>query len=334
MRKILVTGGAGFIGFHLSRSLLQKGEKVIGIDNLNDYYEVSLKEARLSLLQEYGDYEFHKIDIGDKEAVHALFDRERPEIVVNLAAQAGVRYSIENPQAYIDSNIVGFFNILEACRQKPVKHLLFASSSSVYGNQEKTPFSVEDFVDHPVSLYAATKKSNELMGYAYSHLYGIPATGLRFFTVYGPFGRPDMAYFSFTRKILAGEPIRVFNGGDLYRDFTYIDDIVAGMENMLDCPPGEGTDGARYKIYNIGNNKPEKLMDFIKALENAVGRKAEKEFLPMQPGDVYQTYADISELREDFGFQPSTGIEEGLGKFADWYRSFYKPRPMESGGEH
>lgn len=324
MKRILITGGAGFIGFHLSRRLLQKGEKVIGIDNLNDYYEVSLKEARLSLLKEYPGYEFQKIDIADKEAVTALFEKERPEIVVNLAAQAGVRYSIENPQAYMDSNMIGFFNILEACRHYPVKHLLFASSSSVYGNQEKTPFCVEDSVDHPISLYAATKKSNELMAYTYSHLYDIPATGLRFFTVYGPFGRPDMAYFSFTRKILAKEPIQVFNQGDLYRDFTYIDDIVTGVENMLFTPPVKGQCGARYKIYNIGNNKPEKLMYFIETLENTIGKKAQKEFLPMQAGDVYQTYADVSELMEDFDFKPSTSLKEGLEKFMDWYREYYQ----------
>lgn len=324
MRKILITGGAGFIGFHLSKRLLEKGESVIGIDNLNNYYEVSLKEDRLKILKEYPEYTFYKIDIADKEAVEALFEKEKPEIVVNLAAQAGVRYSIENPQAYIDSNIVGFFNILEACRFHPVKHLLFASSSSVYGNQQKTPFSVEDNVDHPISLYAATKKSNELMAYTYSHLYQIPSTGLRFFTVYGPFGRPDMAYFSFTKKILAGETIKIFNHGDMYRDFTYVDDIVKGIENMMDRPPVQNADGDPYKVYNIGNNKPEKLMFFIETLEKALGQEAHKEYLPMQPGDVYQTYADVDDLIRDFDFKPNTTIEEGLGAFVKWYRAYYK----------
>lgn len=323
MRKVLITGGAGFIGFYLSKALLEKGENVIGIDNLNDYYEVSLKEARLEILNSFSNYEFQKTDIADKSAVDTLFAEEKPEIVVNLAAQAGVRYSIENPQAYVDSNLVGFFNILEACRHNPVKHLLYASSSSVYGNQQKTPFSVEDPVDHPISLYAATKKSNELMAHAYCHLYGIPCTGLRFFTVYGPMGRPDMAYFSFAKKIFAGQPIQVFNNGDLYRDFTYIDDIVRGVENMLDHPPVPNEAGDRYKVYNIGNNTPVKLMDFIETLENALGKKAEKVFLPMQPGDVYRTYADVSELMADFDFKPSTSIEEGLGKFAEWYREYY-----------
>lgn len=323
MRKILITGGAGFIGFHLSRSLLEKGERVIGIDNLNDYYEVSLKEARLAILKQYEGYEFYKTDIADKTAVDGLFQEQKPEIVVNLAAQAGVRYSIENPQAYVDSNLVGFFNILEACRHNPVKHLLYASSSSVYGNQQKTPFSVEDPVDNPISLYAATKKSNELMAHAYCHLYGIPCTGLRFFTVYGPFGRPDMAYFSFSRKIFAGQPIQVFNQGDLYRDFTYIDDIVRGVENMLDHPPVPNGAGDAYKVYNIGNNQPVKLMDFIETLEEALGKKARKEFLPMQPGDVYQTYADVTELMRDFDFKPSTTIQEGLGAFARWFMEYY-----------
>ena len=323
-KKILITGSAGFIGFHLTKRLLTDGAwQVIGIDNLNDYYEVSLKEARLAELTPYEGYRFEKLDIADKEGIFALFEREKPDIVVNLAAQAGVRYSIENPQAYIDSNITGFFNILEACRHFPVEHLLYASSSSVYGNQQKTPFSVEDPVDKPISLYAATKKSNELMAYTYSHLYGIPATGLRFFTVYGPFGRPDMAYFSFACKILKGEPIKIFNNGDMYRDFTYVDDIVTGIVNMLLSPPGEDEAGARHKVYNIGNNKPEKLMYFIETLEKALGKEAKKEFLPMQPGDVYQTYADVSELMRDFDFKPSTSIEEGLKKFAEWYFAYY-----------
>lgn len=324
MRKILITGSAGFIGFHLSKLLLEKGEQVIGIDNLNDYYEVSLKEARLDILKKYTGYKFHKIDIADKEALNALFSEEKPEIVVNLAAQAGVRYSIENPQAYVDSNLVGFFNILEACRHNPVKHLLYASSSSVYGNQQKTPFSVEDPVDHPISLYAATKKSNELMAHAYCHLYKIPCTGLRFFTVYGPYGRPDMAYFSFAKKIFSKQPIQVFNNGDLYRDFTYIDDIVKGIENMIDTPPVANEAGDCYKVYNIGNNTPVKLIDFIEILENALGEKAEKVFLPMQPGDVYQTYADVTDLMEDFDFKPETNIREGLENFAKWYKEYYQ----------
>lgn len=322
-KKILITGGAGFIGFHLSKRLLEAGTAVIGIDNLNDYYEVSLKEDRLAILRQFPNYQFLKQDIADKEGLFAVFERERPDIVVNLAAQAGVRYSIENPQAYIDSNIIGFFNILEACRHYPVEHLLYASSSSVYGNQQKTPFSVEDRVDKPISLYAATKKSNELMAYTYSHLYHIPATGLRFFTVYGPFGRPDMAYFSFTRKILAGEPIKIFNQGDMYRDFTYVDDIVTGVSNMLCNPPAADSEGVQHKVYNIGNNQPEKLMYFIETLEKALGREAQKEYLPMQPGDVYQTYADVTELMRDFDFKPSTSIEEGLGKFAEWYFTYY-----------
>lgn len=324
MSKILITGCAGFIGFHLSRFLLEQGEKVTGIDNLNDYYEVSLKEARLGLLMPYDGFSFRKGDIADKETVKTLFEEEKPEIVVNLAAQAGVRYSIENPQAYIDSNLVGFFNILEGCRHYPVKHLLYASSSSVYGNQQKTPFSVEDPVDHPVSLYAATKKSNELMAHAYCHLYGIPSTGLRFFTVYGPFGRPDMAYFSFAKKIYARQPIQVFNQGDLYRDFTYIDDIVKGIVAMLKHPPVPNEAGDCYKVYNIGNHTPVKLLDFIETLEKALGKKAEKVFLPMQPGDVYQTYADVTELMKDFDFKPSTPIAEGLERFAEWYKEYYQ----------
>lgn len=321
--KILITGGAGFIGFHLSKRLLSEGYTVIGYDNLNDYYDVNLKYARLEILKKYENFTFIKGDLADKDKVFTLFSEYKPEIVVNLGAQAGVRYSITNPDTYIDSNIVGFFNILEACRNNPVKHLLYASSSSVYGNQKKTPFSTYDNVDHPISLYAATKKSNELMAFTYSHLYKIPATGLRFFTVYGPFGRPDMAYFSFTNKIVKGEPIKVFNNGDMYRDFTYVDDIVEGICNMLECPPKEDENGDSYKVYNIGNNKPEKLMYFIETLEKAIGRTAKKEFLPMQPGDVYQTYADATELMNDFNFKPSTSIEDGLAKFADWYKEYY-----------
>ena len=322
-KTYLITGGAGFIGFYLSKALLEKGAKVIGIDNLNDYYEVSLKEDRLEILKEFPEYQFVKGDISDKETVFRVFEKFVPQIVVNLAAQAGVRYSIDNPDAYIQSNIVGFFHILEACRHFPVEHLVFASSSSVYGGNKKVPFSTEDQVDKPVSLYAATKKSNELMAYAYSKLYGIPLTGLRFFTVYGPMGRPDMAYFKFAKKIMAGEPIQIYNNGDMLRDFTYIDDIVTGVENILCNPPETDENGAAYKIYNIGNNQPEKLMDYIAVLEKCLGREAKKEFLPMQPGDVYETYADVSELMKDYGFKPSTGIEKGLSRFAEWFLKYY-----------
>lgn len=322
-KTYLITGGAGFIGFYLSKALLEKGAKVIGIDNMNDYYEVSLKEDRLAILKEFPEYRFVKGDIADKEAVFRVFEEFAPQIVVNLAAQAGVRYSIDNPDAYIQSNIVGFFHILEACRHFPVEHLVFASSSSVYGGNKKVPFSTEDQVDKPVSLYAATKKSNELMAYAYSKLYGIPLTGLRFFTVYGPMGRPDMAYFKFAKKIMAGEPIQIYNNGDMRRDFTYIDDIVTGVENILCNPPETDENGAAYKIYNIGNNQPEKLMDYIAVLEKCLGREAKKEFLPMQPGDVYETYADVSELMKDYGFKPSTSIEEGLSRFAEWFLTYY-----------
>lgn len=321
--KILITGAAGFVGFHLAKRILDEGGEVIGFDNLNDYYDVSLKESRLEILKTYPKFTFVKGNIANKEAVENLFDSYCPTVTVNLAAQAGVRYSIENPDAYIESNIIGFYNILEACRHKKTEHLIYASSSSVYGNQKKTPFSTDDNVDCPISLYAATKKSNELMAYTYSHLYGIPTTGLRFFTVYGPFGRPDMAYFSFTRKIMSGEPIKIFNNGDMYRDFTYVDDIVTGITNMLLNPPQEEENGARAKIYNIGNNKPEKLMYFIETLEKAIGKTAKKEFLPMQPGDVYQTYADVTALQRDFDFKPQTPIEEGLEKFAKWYFDYY-----------
>lgn len=322
-KKILVTGAAGFIGFHLCKSLLEKGVEVVGFDNINDYYDVNLKHSRIEILAPYERFSFVRGDIADKSAVDKLFCENKFDVVVNLAAQAGVRYSIDNPQAYMESNVIGFFNILEACRNNPVEHLLYASSSSVYGNQKKTPFSTDDDVSKPISLYAATKKSNELMAYTYSHLYSIPSTGLRFFTVYGPYGRPDMAYFGFTQKILNGEKIKIFNNGDMYRDFTYIDDIVKGIENMISNPPEADENGDRATVYNIGNNSPEKLMYFIETLENALGKKAEKEFLPMQPGDVYQTYADVTPLIENFGFKPSTSIEEGLGKFVDWYKEYY-----------
>ena len=326
---VLVTGAAGFIGSYLSERLLGTGHSVIGFDNMNDYYDVKLKEARLNLLEKYEKFSFIKGDLADKSAVEELFKKFKPDIVVNLAAQAGVRYSITNPEAYISSNVIGFFNILEACRNYPVEHLVYASSSSVYGTNKKVPYSTEDKVDNPVSLYAATKKSNELMAHAYSKLYKIPATGLRFFTVYGPMGRPDMAYFSFTNKIINGEKIQIFNHGDMKRDFTYIDDIVTGIVNVMQKPPAENEDGARYKVYNIGNNKPEDLLYFVETLEKCLIREgitdkpSEKEFLPMQQGDVYQTYADVDELIKDFNFKPNTSLEEGLSRFAKWYKEFY-----------
>lgn len=322
-KVVLVTGAAGFIGFHLSQALLKKNYMVVGYDNINDYYDVNLKYARLDVLKNFDNFKFIHADLADADAVNKVFEEYHPDIVVNLAAQAGVRYSIENPRTYIDSNIIGFFNILEACRHNPVEHLLYASSSSVYGNQEKTPFSVDDQVDRPISLYAATKKSDELLAFSYAHLYKIPATGLRFFTVYGPYGRPDMAYFGFTNKIFADEPIKIFNNGDMLRDFTYIDDIITGILNILPCPPEADANGDMYKIYNIGNNKPEKLMTFIETLEDVIGMKAKKEYLPMQAGDVYQTYADVSELEKNFGFKPQTTIREGLTNFINWYRDFY-----------
>ena len=323
-KTYLVTGGAGFIGFHLSKSLLDKGAVVIGFDNLNDYYDVQLKKDRLAILEEYENYTFVKGDLSDKSDVFRLFQDYAPQIVVHLGAQAGVRYSIDNPDAYMMSNMMGFFYILEGCRHFPVEHLVYASSSSVYGGNDKIPFSTQDQVDEPVSLYAATKKSNELMAHAYSKLYQIPVTGLRFFTVYGPYGRPDMAYYKFTRKILAGEPIQIYNNGDMYRDFTYIDDIVQGIENILCNPPAQNAKGVQYKLYNIGNNKPEKLMDYIETLERCLGKTAVKEFLPMQPGDVYQTYADVTDLMRDYDFKPNTTIEEGLSRFVQWYREYYQ----------
>lgn len=320
----LVTGAAGFIGFHLSKALLNEGATVIGLDNMNDYYEVSLKEARLGILEEFKDkFIFVKGDIADKALVDSVFEKNRPQIVVNLAAQAGVRYSITNPEAYVQSNLVGFFNILEACRNYPVEHLVFASSSSVYGGNTKVPFSTEDRVDKPVSFYAATKKSNELMAYSYSQLYGIKTTGLRFFTVYGPYGRPDMAAFLFANAIMKDETIKVFNYGKMQRDFTYIDDIVTGVMNVLSNPPKEDERGVNYKIYNIGNNEPQNLMTFIETIEKALGREAKKEFLPMQPGDVEKTYADVTDLMEDFGFKPETSIETGIGRFVEWFKDYY-----------
>lgn len=319
----LVTGGAGFIGYFLSKRLLESGARVIGYDSITDYYDVRLKEKRLEDLKQYEKYTFVKGDLADKEAVTSVFTGYQPQVVVNLGAQAGVRYSIDNPESYIQSNVVGFFNILEACRHYPVEHLVFASSSSVYGGNDKVPFCTTDQVDRPVSLYAATKKSDELMAYAYCKLYGIKATGLRFFTVYGPMGRPDMAYFKFAKKIMAGEPIQIYNHGDMMRDFTYIDDIVTGVYNILSNPPAPDELGAAYKIYNIGNHQPVKLMDFITTLEKCLGREAKKEYLPMQPGDVYQTYADVTELMKDYNFKPDTPIEEGLKRFADWFLKEY-----------
>jgi UDP-glucuronate 4-epimerase len=331
----LVTGAAGFIGFFLAMRLLEMGCRVIGIDNLNNYYDIKLKQARLNKLEAFDKFSFIKGDISDKPMVMEIFKEYKPNIVINLAAQAGVRYSIENPDAYIKSNIIGFFNILEACRYYPVTHLVYASSSSVYGSNKKVPFKESDFVDNPVSLYAATKKSNELMAHTYSHLYKIPTTGLRFFTVYGPMGRPDMAYFRFADKYFAGEPINIFNNGDfendLYRDFTYIDDVVEGVVKVLNTSPDLSYD-VPYKLYNIGNNKPEKLMVFIdtleKCLSRALGREVvfEKVFEPMKLGDVHATYASTDLLHEAVGFKPETSIEEGLRKFAEWYVEFYKVR--------
>jgi UDP-glucuronate 4-epimerase len=322
-KKIFITGAAGFIGFHLSKYLLSKGCSIIGYDNLNDYYDVNLKYSRLDELK-VDNFTFTKGDLADINSLEEIFEKYKPDIVVNLAAQAGVRYSIENPDVYIQSNIVGFLNVLECCRHYPVEHLVYASSSSVYGANKKVPFSTDDRVDTPVSLYAATKKSNELMAYTYSHLYGIPATGLRFFTVYGPYGRPDMAYFSFTKAIMEGKSIKIFNNGDMYRDFTYVDDIIIGIEKLLCNQPVADENNVKHKIYNIGNNKPEKLMDFIKTLETLLGKEAKKEYLPMQDGDVYQTYADVTDLMKDFDFKPNTPIDVGLKRFTEWYMTYYK----------
>jgi len=331
---ILVTGAAGFIGFHLSRRLLAAGHSVVGLDNLNDYYDVRLKEARLARLTPHPNFRFVRQGLEEREKLHALFSAENFATVVNLAAQAGVRYSLTNPYAYIDSNIVGFVNLLEGCRHYGVRHLVYASSSSVYGANTAMPFSVHHNVDHPVSLYAATKKANELMAHTYSSLYGIPATGLRFFTVYGPWGRPDMALFLFTRAILEGRPIDVFNYGRMQRDFTYVDDIVEGVVRVMDripegnpawsgAHPDPGTSYAPYRIYNIGNNNPVELLSFIEVLEDCLGKKAEKNFLPLQAGDVPATYADVDDLMRDVGFQPSTPIEEGIRRFVAWYREYY-----------
>jgi UDP-glucuronate 4-epimerase len=330
----LVTGAAGFIGFHICRRLLANGYRVTGIDNLNPYYDVSLKQDRLALLDSERGFSFHELDLTDRSGLESVFRSGSHQVVVNMAAQAGVRYSLENPHAYVDSNLVGFVNLLEACRHHGVGHLVFASSSSVYGANTRMPFSVHHNVDHPVSLYAATKKANELMAHTYSHLYGLPCTGLRFFTVYGPWGRPDMALFIFTRAILEDRPIKVFNRGKMKRDFTYIDDIVEGVVRVMQrIPqpdpswsgdrPDPGTSYAPYRVYNIGNNRPVELMQFIATIENALGKTARKDMLEMQPGDVPATYADIEDLFEDVGFKPSTPLEEGVRQFVDWYRNYY-----------
>ncbi|MEK8018650.1 MAG: NAD-dependent epimerase [Candidatus Parabeggiatoa sp.] len=332
--SILITGAAGFIGAQLSKRLLEQGFEIIGIDNLNDYYDVNLKKARLTQLKTQPHFRFIQLDLADRAGIAELFSQNKFKKVVNLAAQAGVRYSIENPYAYVDTNIVGFVNLLEGCRHHRIEHLVFASSSSVYGLNTKMPFSVHHNVDHPISLYAATKKANELMAHTYSHLYGLPTTGLRFFTVYGPWGRPDMAYFKFTQAILKDQPIEVYNHGKMQRDFTYIDDIIEGVVRVLDRipepnlnwssdSPDPGTSPAPYRLYNIGNNQPVELMYFIKTLEKALGKTAKMQMLPMQPGDVTATYADINDLEREIGFKPRTTIEEGIAHFVDWYRNDY-----------
>jgi UDP-glucuronate 4-epimerase len=333
--KVLVTGAAGFIGYHASRALLERGDTVVGLDNLNDYYDPALKESRLALLLEFPAFSFIKMDLEDEAGVMQAFAANSFAAVIHLAAQAGVRYSLENPRAYIDSNVVGTLNILEACRHHPVRHLVFASSSSVYGANTRMPFSVHDNVDHPLSLYAASKKANELMAHTYANLYDIPVTGLRFFTVYGPWGRPDMALFSFTKAILAGEPIDVFNYGKHRRDFTYIDDVVAGVIKVLDQPaqpseewdsaaPDPGTSKAPYRLYNIGNSKPVDLLHHIHVIEDCLGMKAEMNMLPIQPGDVPDTYADVQALIDDTGYSPSTQVEDGVASFVEWYTDYYK----------
>jgi UDP-glucuronate 4-epimerase len=332
--KVLITGAAGFIGSALSLRLLERGDEVIGIDNLNDYYDVELKKARLARTLDHDRYTDVRVNLEDRDGIAAVFRQHQPQRVVNLAAQAGVRYSLENPHAYVDTNLVGFTNILEGCRHNGVEHLAYASSSSVYGSNTNMPFSVHDNVDHPVSLYAASKKANELMAHTYSHLYRIPTTGLRFFTVYGPWGRPDMALFLFTKNILAGKPIDVFNFGKHRRDFTYIDDIVEGVIRVLDRvpepnpdwsgdTPDSATSTAPYRLYNIGNNQPVELMHYIEVLENCLGRKAEKNLLPLQPGDVPATYADVSDLVRDVGYQPATSVEQGIANFVAWYRDYF-----------
>jgi UDP-glucuronate 4-epimerase len=332
--KVLVTGAAGFIGFHVAKALLERGDEVVGLDNVNDYYDVALKKARLARLEPLAGFSFVKLDLSEREGMARLFAEGGFERVVHLAAQAGVRYSLTNPHAYVESNLLGFMNVLEGCRHHGVEHLVYASSSSVYGANTRMPFSVHDNVDHPVSLYAASKKANELMAHTYSHLYDLPTTGLRFFTVYGPWGRPDMALYLFTKAILAGRPIDVFNHGRMQRDFTYIDDIVEGVVRVLDRvpqgnpewsgdAPDPGSSRAPYALYNIGNHSPVELMYLIEVLEEALGKKAEKNFLPLQPGDVPATYADVDDLMRDVGFRPSTPIEEGVGRFVAWYREYH-----------
>jgi UDP-glucuronate 4-epimerase len=332
---IFVTGAAGFIGFHVAKRLLERGDAVVGIDNLNDYYDPTLKQARLQMLRQFDRFEFVLADVGDRDAIAELFAHHKPKRMVHLAAQAGVRYSLTNPHAYTESNITGFLNILEGCRHNGVEHLAYASSSSVYGSNTKQPFSEQDNVDHPVSLYAATKKANELMAHTYAHLFGVASTGLRFFTVYGPWGRPDMALFRFTKGILAGEPIPVFNEGKMIRDFTYIDDIVEGVIRVLDrraepdpawtgADPNPARSSAPYRIFNIGNNRPVLLLDFIAALERALGRKAQLDLLPMQPGDVVSTQADVTALEEAVGFRPSTTVGEGIARFVAWYKDYFQ----------
>ena len=332
--SILVTGAAGFIGYHVTRRLLDRGDTIVGLDNLNAYYDVSLKEARLARLTKHPGFRFAKLDLADREGMASLFATEQPQRIVHLAAQAGVRYSLENPHAYVDSNLTGFVNILEGCRHGGVEHLVYASSSSVYGGNTRLPFSEHDNIDHPVSLYAATKKANELMAHTYSHLFRLPTTGLRFFTVYGPWGRPDMALFLFTRAILDGRPIDLFNHGNMVRDFTYIDDIVEGVVRLVDRPaeanaafdpawPDPGTSNAPYRVFNIGNSQPTPLADYIEALEEALGRKAERNYLPMQPGDVPATSANTDELDAWVGFKPNTPVREGVRRFVEWYREYY-----------
>lgn len=333
--KILVTGAAGFIGFHTSKKLLDRGDQVIGLDNLNDYYDVGLKKARLGMLEQYPAFSFEKMDLADRPAMAELFEREKFNRVINLAAQAGVRYSIKNPLAYVDSNVVGFANVLEGCRHNGVEHLVYASTSSVYGANTRMPFSVHQNVDHPLSFYAATKKANELMAHTYAHLYSLPVTGLRFFTVYGPWGRPDMALFLFTRNILEGRPIDVFNNGHHRRDFTFVEDIAEGVVRSCDHvatgnphwdsdAPDPGSSLGPYRLYNIGNNKPVELMHYIEVLERCLGKTAEKNLLPLQPGDVPDTWADIDDLQRDVGYTPATPVEEGVRAFVDWYLSYYQ----------
>ena len=318
--RVLVTGAAGFIGYHLAQRLLKDGVQVFGIDNLNDYYDVDLKKARLAQLTPHPNFGFQQLELSDLTTTSDLFSTQTFDCVVHLAAQAGVRYSIDNPHAYVDSNLVGFMNVLEGCRQQQIGHLVFASSSSVYGANRKVPFSVEDNVDHPVSLYAATKKANELMAHSYSHLYNLPMTGLRFFTVYGPWGRPDMAYYKFVDEIASNQPINIYNHGNMQRDFTYIDDVVEGIVRVMHRPPQ--TEKAPYKIYNIGNKTPVNLLRFIKTIEAELGQTAQKNWLPIQPGDVPITYADVTELIQDTGFQPQTSIEDGIHAFVQWYRAY------------